>query len=355
MLRSLLPGIEQRRLPVADAVARLRDPRFVPVAIDPTQPVPLVYVADLGTHECSEWQHIIAVQALARRGLITDYFSASAELLDKPNLVPQARSPRGFILHTSRCGSTLLCKALGRVDGIGALSQPSALQQGFWAWISDGWRSPRTARIASNPLLLARFRNLMNLLCRPRLDAESKLFIKFISWNSLYVDFLQAAFPQVPMLFMYRDPVDVVASIMHTGSAALLAKGTPLSEFLTGRPASELRAMDSVDYLSMCYLHAGEAILRARSRPMMLAFSALAPNALEQIFAAAFGLYPDRRQLDLMQEPFALYSKDDRNLTQYRDNSLYKRKALGVEEIRRVELACNSCYAMLRESASNVL
>lgn len=355
VVRALLPDIEDRRLSVREAAARLREPRLVPVAINPVSRSPLIYFADLGAHEYREWQHIITVQSLAGAGLIREYFSAPAELLDVVGLVPEPRRPRGFILHTSRCGSTVLCKSLARAEGAAVLSQPAALQHGFWAWIAGGWRSRRNWRPDSDARNVRRFQNLLGLLCRPRLAAEREIFIKFISWNSLYLNFIQAVFPGVPTLFMYRHPVEVIASVMRETSATRLARGTGLAEFLSGKTARQLSAMDDVDYLSMCYVRNCAAIMQAPAQPSMLAFSKFAPDTLEQVLAEAYALYPDQRQLERMREPFAVYSKDDRNTVKYKDDSLLKRRMLSDDETRRVQQACQASWQALQNSARNVI
>ncbi len=355
VITSLLSDIEDRRLSTREATERIRSQYWVPVAINPGPNNPLLYFADLGTYQYREWQHIYSVQQLAQTGRIVDYFSTPAELLDHPGLVAAPRKPRGFILHMSRCGSTLLGKVLARADGIGIINQPSVLQHGFWSWITGSWQSRSNWRPESNALNLVRFRNLVNLLCRQRLDSEHDIFIKFISWNSLYVDFIHAAFPDVPTLFLYRDPVEVIASVFRETSAVLLARGNRQAEFLAGKQATELAAMDDVAYLCSCYANYFRAILDAQPQPKLLSFAAFVPGALEKILAAAFALQPDSHQLRQMHEQFSVYSKDDRNQTGFKDDSQSKHEMLSDDHLRLAEQYCRANWRKLRNSPQNII
>lgn len=296
VILGLLPEIEDRRLSTSAAAGRIRNRQLVPLAINPEAHDPLLYFADLGDHRYREWQHIHSIRRLAQAGHIVEYFSTSAALLDCPNLLAAPRQPRGFILHVSRCGSTLLGKALARADGVAVIHQPSVLQHGFWAWFSGKWRSPGDWQPEANPLNRIRFQNLVHLLCQPRLADENDTFIKFISWNCLYANFIREAFPAVPTVFMYRHPVEVIASVLRQTSAVLTARGSRQAEFLTGASARDLSAMDDVAYLSCCYVRYIRAILDAGSPPALLEFSAFVPGVLENVLAAAFAMRPDNHQ-----------------------------------------------------------
>ena len=355
VIRSLLPDIEDKRLSTQAAVDRIRDPRLVPVGINPEPGRPLLYFADLGNHRYREWQHIHTLRQIAQAGDIKEYFSTPATLLDCSDLVERPRQPRGFILHVSRCGSTLLGKALARADGVGIINQPAVLQHGFWAWLSGNWQSRHDWQPEANSLNHIRFRNLVSLLCQPRLEDESEIFIKLISWNCLYVDFIREAFPAVPTLFMYRDPVEVVASVLRQTSAVLVARGGSQAEFLTGKSPAELAAMDDIVYLSCCYARYVGAILRARSPPALLEFSRFVPDALGEILATAFAMWPDHHQLGRMREQFSVYSKDDLNQVAYKQDSGEKRASLSDTQRQSVEQYCYARWQELLNASQNVV
>jgi len=48
---------------------------------------------------------------------------------------------------------------------------------------------------------------------------ERYLFVKFDAWNVLDLDLIRFAYPQVPWIFLYRDPIEVLVSQLgHRGA-----------------------------------------------------------------------------------------------------------------------------------------
>jgi hypothetical protein len=47
---------------------------------------------------------------------------------------------------------------------------------------------------------------------RSRLDSRTRLFVKLDSWHTLALPLFRRAFPSVPWVFLYRDPVEVLVS-----------------------------------------------------------------------------------------------------------------------------------------------
>jgi hypothetical protein len=55
-------------------------------------------------------------------------------------------------------------------------------------------------------------RGLLNALGQRRREDEKSLFVKFDSWHALFLPLIQRAFPSVPWIFIYREPVEVLMS-----------------------------------------------------------------------------------------------------------------------------------------------
>ncbi len=55
-------------------------------------------------------------------------------------------------------------------------------------------------------------RGSVSALGQPRPGGETRYFVKFDSWSILELPLIRRAFPGVPWLFVYRDPVEVMAS-----------------------------------------------------------------------------------------------------------------------------------------------
>lgn len=123
---------------------------------------------------------------------------------DTPLLVLKEKEqgilPTGFIFHMSRCGSTLTSQMLAASPRNIVLSE--ALP------IDSVLRLESVNPGEKEQLLLA----VINALGRKRYPEEERLFIKFESWNTFHLPLIKRLFPDVPWVFMYRDPIEVVVS-----------------------------------------------------------------------------------------------------------------------------------------------
>lgn len=116
----------------------------------------------------------------------------------------EAPPPAGLIFHISRCGSTLLTRMLGAMDGVVALSEPPPLE----ALIGAG----RTDPSLDEPTRLRALRAAAALMGRPRPGPDGRLILKFDSWSLFDLPFIRQAFPRSPVVVLHRDPLAVLAS-----------------------------------------------------------------------------------------------------------------------------------------------
>ncbi len=118
-------------------------------------------------------------------------------LLERAAISPGLR-PTALIFHTSRCGSTLLAQMAASMPRTVVLSEAPPVDNVLRAPVSD------TVRIEW-------LRALIGALAQPR-DGDAHLIIKFDAWHTAQIALVQHAFPDVPCVFVYRDPEAVVAS-----------------------------------------------------------------------------------------------------------------------------------------------
>lgn len=114
-------------------------------------------------------------------------------------------APRAFIHHASRCGSTLLTQLLGSLDSHIALSEPPALDQLL--------RAGRQGLLQADEQR-AWLGGLLSAFGQPR-RGERELVIKLDAWNIFEAEVLHGLFPHTPWLFVYREPLEIVASHLH--------------------------------------------------------------------------------------------------------------------------------------------
>jgi hypothetical protein len=109
--------------------------------------------------------------------------------------------PAGFIFHLSRCGSTLVHRMIDASGAARSLSEVPLFEQALQLCLTV-----QASEDAKHRLLRAVVAGLNNV-------ADDKpLILKFDSWHILSWSLLQAAFPQTPAIFLYRDPAEVLVS-----------------------------------------------------------------------------------------------------------------------------------------------
>lgn len=111
--------------------------------------------------------------------------------------------PTGFIFHMSRCGSTLAAQMLAALPEHIVISEAGSID----GVLRANWRDPQI----SDETRIAWLRGLLSAYARPR-HGERHFFVKFDSWHTLELGLIQQAFPDVPWIFLYRDPVQVLVS-----------------------------------------------------------------------------------------------------------------------------------------------
>jgi hypothetical protein len=135
-----------------------------------------------------------------------------ARLADRSRANP-GLMPSGFIFHMSRCGSTLVTRMLAALAENIVISEASPID------------TVVQARCARPDLTLdeqARWlRWMVGALATPR-AGERYAFIKLDCWHTLALPLFRQAFPDVPWVFLYRDPVEVLVSQLAMPGAQMI-------------------------------------------------------------------------------------------------------------------------------------
>lgn len=149
-----------------------------------------------------------------------------------------AVQPAGFIFHVSRCGSTLVSQMLSAVKGHRVLSEPSPID----ALLRARLRDPSVTKEKQAGWLKAMVKVLGH-----RLGPEDRrLFIKFDSWHIMALPMIHNLFPDVPILFLYRNPIEVLVS--HGKERGIqMVPGLIEAEWYGASPA-EVRGLSLVEY-----------------------------------------------------------------------------------------------------------
>jgi hypothetical protein len=112
--------------------------------------------------------------------------------------------PSGFIFHMSRCGSTLVSQMLAAMARTIVVSEAGPIDA-----VVQARRTRPDLRDEQHAEWL---RWMIGALGRARSGEEQRFFVKLDSWHVLALPLFRRAFPAVPWIFLYRDPVEVLVS-----------------------------------------------------------------------------------------------------------------------------------------------
>jgi hypothetical protein len=112
---------------------------------------------------------------------------------------PDGIAPAGFIFHMSRCGSTLVTQMLAGSEQNIVIAEAEAVDAIVRAQL------PPDRHVAA-------LRAIVTAYGRNRTGKARRCFVKLDSWHSFALPLFRRAFPGVPWVFIYRDPVEVLVS-----------------------------------------------------------------------------------------------------------------------------------------------
>jgi hypothetical protein len=212
-----LPGME-RWVPPDIVETPLPPPGWLPIA-----------ASWRGDQLYLDWRHF------GKRRLLDPFFEASVRrCLYKPfnrlfhHATPISRLPEwlaahphlrpsGLIFHMSRCGSTLVSQMLAALPTNIVVSEAAPIDA-----IVQAYRlMPELGEERYADWLAA----LTGVLGHRRSGEERHYFLKLDSWHTLALPLFRRAFPEVPWVFLYRDPVEVLVSQVQMPGLQMLAEG----------------------------------------------------------------------------------------------------------------------------------
>ncbi|MBY0516571.1 MAG: sulfotransferase [Bacteriovoracaceae bacterium] len=124
--------------------------------------------------------------------------SDAQELLEilKEENIPD---PSGFIFHMTRCGSTLLTQMLKEDPANLVISEPAPIEILL------------NTQTLSQTIRLFYFSGAIKSFGKCMVSPEKRYFLKF-SYNAKWIKSLKEIFPNTPIIFVYRDLKEIVAS-----------------------------------------------------------------------------------------------------------------------------------------------
>jgi len=185
-----------------------------------------------------------------------------------------ASSPSGFIFHMSRCGSTLVAQMLAMLSDSIVISEAPPIDFAIRA-------QPGGDAIGIEQRV-EWLRGLVNTL-GPKRNGKTRHFIKFDAWHILDFPLIRRSFPEVPWVFLYRDPIEVLVSQLAQPSVYLLpgfaqpdvSPVVNTSSMFTNLADSFARTLAKVCEAALHYSAEGGALINYRQLPEVVSSSVL--------------------------------------------------------------------------------
>ena len=126
-----------------------------------------------------------------------------AKAYDAKNATTHAMSPKGFVFHESRCGSTLVANSL-------AAFEPRRTR--VYSESGPPMDAARAYSSSFEKQSIQLMQDVLYMMGRTSNSEEQNLFFKIQSIGVKSMHIFRKAFPEVPFAFVYRDPVQVMMS-----------------------------------------------------------------------------------------------------------------------------------------------
>jgi gluconate kinase len=217
--------------------------------------------------------------------------------------------PDGFIFHMSRSGSTLVAQLLSTLPDTVVISEAGPIDAVLRAHLAY----PEV----SDEVRVEWLRWIVSALGQRRSGDERHFFVKFDSWSILAFDVVRRAFPDVPWIFLFRDPVDVLVSQLARRSAHLVPG--VLEPALVGLDEDSARALHPAAFCAHVLARVCDAALEAvaAGRGLLVNYRTV-PEEVFSTVAHAFHLHLTADNVSRMREralldaknPFVLYATD---------------------------------------------
>jgi hypothetical protein len=121
--------------------------------------------------------------------------------------------PTAFLYHASRCGSTLIAQMLAALGTHIVISEPPMVD----AVLRAHHLQPGLDQATQVDWL----RGLVSALGQPR-HGETGFVIKLDAWSVFELALMRKAFPRVPWIYLYRDPLEIAVSQVRERGAYMI-------------------------------------------------------------------------------------------------------------------------------------
>lgn len=253
----------------------------------------------------------------------------------------------GFIFHLSRCGSTLVTQMMKTFDDLLVISEPPGISDILFQnqWIRE-----------DKAIVAKRFKALVLAHAHSLGFRKKKLFIKFQEFPIFHLDIIRQAFPDIPWIFLYREPIEIMASWFEDqqdqGPFLMRLHQHKMPHYL-----AEQLQLDPMDVEKMSREEVGariiakmiqEAMCNLGEKGQALDYASL-PRAFFSTIAPHFGLSISGKQAHAIMEVSKYDSKKKRTHI-FQEDSILKRDTASPEAKDAVARWAQPQYELLKNT-----
>jgi hypothetical protein len=282
-------------------------------------------------------------------------FVALARRHDSATLDVKALPLGGVVFHESRCGSTLVANALSAMNPTttrvySESAPPIAALHMVCGETYTSCSLEQAAKVLSDT---------MYAMSRTRDLREQHVFFKIQSLGTRNLPVFQAAFPDTPWIFVYRDPVQVMMSQLKGGSKyANCVRPRHLKNVLVsdlvrrhGRRVSELSDEEyCAAHLATLTEAAVDALQTKPRRGRPVNYESLPDSLYQDILPNHFGIPLSSEEIDNIRRISSVYSKGvGGRQGEFKSDSVKKEK-LASQQVRDAsKLFLDESYQTLQQ------
>ena len=286
--------IEWHSVPTLDPPRTTLETNWAPVSVHYSGSTPFVNWIAMGTCGFTEPFYQDTISTVRRQA-----FSQAFRWKQPLEVLGAGRSPTGFIFHMSRCGSTLLCRMLAALDRATVISEAPPIDDVIeGASCIDGLAPEKH---------VAWLRSAIWALGRP-FPERDLFFVKLDAWHIHKMPLIRLAFPEVPWVFLYRDPLEVLVSQARDPGRFALPGGMATSTL--GLNPEDVVGLTREQWCARALAEFCRSALRfADNKGCFVNYRHL-PRSLWSWLAGHFGISFTQAELETMQSATALHAKN---------------------------------------------
>ena len=288
-------------------------------------------------------QTVARARAESRPELFTE-FDVVLQLEKQLDSVP----PTGFIFHSSRCGSTLVANACRAISNSIVLSEANAIDKLIARFITD------TDKAIKESVYSVILRGVVHSLAQRRTGTEQHLFIKFACCSFAQLERIKRIWPNVPWLFLYRDPIETIVSNLRDVPPWLVDDDRRVLASITG---SSPAALAEVSLEEMCARTIGSlyttAYNLANDNSMLLNYRELSVPVIARVLNF-FNVSVSTEELEKIAHTSGLYSKEASGTRAFVADADTKQK-LASDLVREMSARwAGESYRLLEQKRANL-